>query len=226
MNRLPKVKSKTELCALIEEIGFLPLFRNEMPGFSVMDITKTTGWWSGKDDIDPWQWRTVIAAQGNIAYGKLFGQKAGFISKQWYPIFANFRRDGYDFDTLYESGKAPRKSKLIMDLFENNLTLPSYEMKRMTGFGKTGEKGFEGVLTRLQMQTYLTIHRFEKRINKSGGEYGWPVSVYGTSDSLFGEEYVRREYDIDPSDSGEKIMQQCIKYIDNVSDDEIWKFIK
>ena len=38
----------------------------------------------------------IIAAGGRIAYGKFFDRKAGFISREWLPVFANYRRDGYD----------------------------------------------------------------------------------------------------------------------------------
>ncbi|WP_331472454.1 hypothetical protein [Lacrimispora saccharolytica] len=62
-------------------------------------------------------WREIIARSGKVAYGKFFDKKAGFISVEWLPVFANYRRDGYDFDALYEDGKAPRKHKKIMDNF-------------------------------------------------------------------------------------------------------------
>ena len=42
---------------------------------------------------------------------------AGFISRKWFPVFANYRRDGYDFDALFEDEKAPYKHKKIMDFF-------------------------------------------------------------------------------------------------------------
>ena len=35
---------------------------------------------------------------GKVAYGKFFDKKAGFISLEWLPYFANYRRSGYDFD--------------------------------------------------------------------------------------------------------------------------------
>ena len=50
----------------------------------------------------------------DVLYGKFFAKKAGFISKKWLPVFANYRRDGYDFDALFEDEKAPIKHKNIM----------------------------------------------------------------------------------------------------------------
>ena len=46
-------------------------------------------------------WREIIARSGKVAYGKFFDKKAGFISVEWLPVFANYRRDGDDFDALY-----------------------------------------------------------------------------------------------------------------------------
>lgn len=41
--------------------------------------------------------------------------------KKWLPVFANYRRDGYDFDALYDDGKAPNKHKKIMvNFMEDN----------------------------------------------------------------------------------------------------------
>lgn len=66
-------------------------------------------------------WRAIIARRHDIVYGKFFDKKAGFISKKWLPVFANYRRDGYDFDALYDDGKAPNKHKKIMvNFMEDN----------------------------------------------------------------------------------------------------------
>ena len=88
-------------------------------------------------------WRTVIARRHDIVYGKFFDKKAGFISKKCLPVFANYRRDGYDFDALYDDGKAPNKHKKIMvNFMEDNADSEIYsnELKKQAGFGKDGEK--------------------------------------------------------------------------------------
>ena len=100
------VHSADELLKVIEKVGFLPLFSNEVDGFSVENMTEAECWWCGDAEIDPWEWRGVLARTGKVAYGKFFRNKAGFVSKKWFPEFANYRRDGYDFDSRYEDGKA------------------------------------------------------------------------------------------------------------------------
>lgn len=152
-----------EAIAYINKVGFLPLFKNEIPGFSLEERTASEYWWSKNPEVDPWEWRAIIARSGNVAYGKFFDKKAGFISKEWLPYFVNYRRDGYDFDALWDDEKASRRQKKIMDLFakENaNAEYYSSEVKQKAGFGKDGEKGFEGTITDLQMQMYLCVRDF------------------------------------------------------------------
>lgn len=67
-------------------------------------------------------------------------------------MFANYRRNGYDFDSLYEDELANYRSKKIMDLFPGEEELFSFEVRRKAGFEKGGEKNFEGVMTALQMR--------------------------------------------------------------------------
>ena len=94
-----RIKSSEELLEVIDRVGFMPLFENEVPGFSVENMTATSDWWCGDESVDPWEWRIILARTGKVAYGKFFGKKAGFVSKKWFPRFANYRRDGYDFDS-------------------------------------------------------------------------------------------------------------------------------
>jgi hypothetical protein len=203
-----RIKSSNELSDYINEVGFLPLFKNNIEGFSVEEITATDSWWSDRPEEDPWVWREVIATKGEIAYGKLFSNRAGFISKEWYPYFAVYRRDGYDFDSRYEDGLANFRAKKIMDVLMECGTLPSNEIKSIAGFGKGGEKGFEGVMTSLQMQTYITARGFQQRRNKKNVEYGWPVALYCISEELFGEDHVRSAYSLSPALAKEKIVTQ------------------
>ena len=170
------IHSVDEAIKYINEFGFLPLFKNDIDGFSLEERTVPEYWWSDNPVVDPWMWRAIIARRHDIVYGKFFDKKAGFISKKWLPVFANYRRDGYDFDALYDDGKAPNKHKKIMvNFMEDNADSEIYsnELKKQAGFGKDGEKGFDGAITNLMMQTYLCNCDFKKRVNKRGIEYGW-----------------------------------------------------
>ncbi len=200
-----RVRSWRELIRWIDEVGFLPLFKNEAAGFSVEEHTSDRFWWAGDPEQDPWEWRELIARSGQVAYGKFFGRKAGFISRAWFPHFANWRRDGYDFDSRWDEALASLRSKKIMDRFQEREEWFSYQLKAAAGFGKDGEKNFEGVITDLQMQGYLLVRDFRRRINKKGVPYGWPISVYTTPEALWGYDHVSSAYRLEPKESRQRI---------------------
>ena len=213
-----RIRSWQELINWINEVGFLPLFANEIEGFSAEEHVSPDFWWTGDRQQDPWEWREIIAASHQVAYGKFFAGKAGFISKEWLPYFVNYRRKGYDFDSRWEDGLAGRREKVIMDLLtdrdeDGDVTFPekqilSTELKKIAGFGKDGEKNYPGIITGLQMQTYLVITDFHRRKNKRGEEYGMSVSVMLPPESIWGYEAVTSAYKEKPEDSWERIIRR------------------
>ena len=54
---------------------------------------------------------------------KILWKKVAFISAQWFSDFANFRRDGYDFDALYDDGLANYWDKELYELLERESIL-------------------------------------------------------------------------------------------------------
>lgn len=199
-----------EAIEYINEVGFLPLFKNDIPGFSLEERTVPEYWWCGDPELDPWEWREIIARSGEVAYGKFFDKKAGFISQKWLPYFANYRRDGYDFDALWDDQKASRRQKKIMDVFEEKDEVYSNELKKEAGFGKEGEKGFDGTITDLQTMTYLVVRDFRQRKNKKGELYGWPIAIYSKPEAIWGRELVASKYSEDPFQSGEAIAKHIM----------------
>ena len=67
-----------EAVEYINRVGFLPLFKNEIPGFSLEERTVAEYWWSDDPVRDPWRWRIAIAKKHDVLYGKFFAKKAGF----------------------------------------------------------------------------------------------------------------------------------------------------
>lgn len=199
--------SAQDVIALTEELGFLPMFRGTIPGFSVEDNCPPELWFA--DGVDgPWEWKGPIASSGRCAYGKFFGGRAGFVSREWLPDFCNLRRDGYDFDARYDDGLAPAKDALLYGTLTSRGTLLSKELKRLCGFRKGGRTGFETAITRLQMQTYVLIANFDYEIDSHGVPYGWGVTRYGTPEALFGAELVTSAYDRAPEESRERILRK------------------
>lgn len=197
-----------ELIEYVNRVGFLPLFSNDIEGFSAEEHADARYWWTGNTERDPWEWREQAAQSGKVAYGKFFRGRAGFISLEWLPVFANFRRDGYDFDSLYEEGLAKGRAKAIMELFDRQERLYSYEIKSLAGFGKGGLKNFSGMITDLQMQLYLVITDFRRRRNKRGEEYGMPVAGLQTPESVWGYELLSSNYGEEPERSAERIVSR------------------
>lgn len=189
---------------MVQDFGFLPFFQNEIPGFSVEEHTPPDLWFS--EVPGPWEWKGPVARSGSCVYGKIFGKKAGFVSLDWLPDFANYRRDGYDFDARYEDGLAPRKDKGLYDALEQNGSMLTHQLKAFCGYGKGGASGFETVITRLQMQCYVLIADFEHRRDKNGKEYGWGVARYATVEQIVGAERATAAYDRSPTESKQRIL--------------------
>lgn len=222
---LPKISNSVELEALVTEIGFLPFFTCEIEGYSLKECTPAEYWFV--DGVEgPWEWKGMAASKGNVAYGKLFNKKAGFVSKKWYPDLANYRRDGYDFDARYEDGLASYKCKKVMDLLTKRGSLLSNEIKESAGFGKKGLKGFDTVITTLQIQTYITAENFEYKIDKYGCEYGWGIARYAISEEIFGSDYTRSCYSSSPMVSKTKIMEQVRSICPKAFEKQIERLIR
>lgn len=230
-----RIRTWQELVRWIDEVGFLPLFANHIPGFSAEEHVSPDFWWTGNREQDPWEWREIIAGSHQAAYGKFFCQKAGFISLEWLPVFANFRRGGYDFDARWEDGLASRREKKIMDVLtgrdqDGDVTFPAEEilstdLKRKAGFGGDGEKNYSGIVTGLQMQTYLVIAVFRKKRSRRGEEYGMPVSVLLPPEALWGYERVTSAYGERPEDSRQKILRRVKELYPDADEADIIKLI-
>ena len=222
------LRSAEELAGYIEKVGFLPLFSNSIPGFSVEEHTAASGWWTGDPDRDPWMWREILTGSRRVAYGKFFFGNAGFVSLEWFPDFVNLRRDGYDFDALWDDEKANRKQKKIMDLFPEgaDAALLTSELRQKAGFGKEGETGFDSTLTGLQMLTYLCPMDFCRRKNKAGKEYGWRIALMSTPEQIFGEELVRSRYPDDPADSLQRMCSHLEKFFPDVPGEQLERVLQ
>lgn len=226
-----RIRSRRELADWINEVGFLPLFGNEIKGFSVEEHVSPDFWWTGDAEQDPWEWRETIARSRETAYGKFFGKKAGFISLAWLPYFANARRDGYDFDARYDDGLANARAKRGMDVFSDgdggwkDEPIFSTELKRLAGFGKDGAKNFPGVVTELQMQLYLVAADFRRRKNKRGGEYGMAVSVLLPPEAVWGYDAVTAAYAEPPEESARRIAEQIRTHWPSADEASVWRMV-
>lgn len=220
---LSQLYSPEDVIALTEEWGFLPFFANCIPGFSIEERCPPSLWFS--EQPGPWEWKGPAARSGRCVYGKLFANKAGFVSREWLPDLVNCRRDGYDFDARYDDGLARRQDKTVYDVLTAYGSLLSKALKREAGYGKGGSKGFDGVITRLQMQTYVTIDDFEYMRDRHGDPYGWGVARYTTPEEQFGYDYVTSAYSREPAESRARIAEHLARLLPNAGEQNILRIV-
>ena len=164
--------------------------------------------------------------QTGCAYGKFFEKKACYISPEWYPDFANYRRDGYDFDARYDDGLAALKDKQLYELIEKAGPVISKELKRMGDYRKGGVTGFDTVITRLQAQGYVLITDFVYMHDRYGNPYGWGVAEYGTPEQWMGERFTQRVYQRSPQASYDRILNHFVSLFPDTDVSVIKRFLK
>lgn len=221
----PRIHNAMELEALVQQMGFLPFFTCSVPNFSIEEFTPSR-YWCVEGVDGPWEWRMELARRGLVAYGKLFSKKAGLVSREWYPDLANYRRDGYDFDARYEEGLASYREKCVMDVLLREGPTLSKDLKRLAGFGGDGLKGFDTVMTSLQMQTYVTVYSFEYARDKYGKPYGWGIARYAVAEDVLGTEVTQGAYHRSPEESKARIVQHLGTLCSDAFDDDLEKLIR
>lgn len=203
---LPPITGPAVLAHLVDDIGFLPFFRSAVPGLSIEEHTPERLWFSETED-GPWEWKGPVLRLCGGAYGKLFRGKAGYVSRAWFPDLANLRRDGYDFDARYDDGLASFRDKDLLDTLTRTGPVLSRELKRQAGYGgKDGRKGFDTLLTRLQMQCYIVTEDFVYARDRLGRAYGWGVAKYATPEQRFGSDFCAEAYRRTPEESLERML--------------------
>ena len=218
------IHSQSDLADMVENFGFLPLLKNQIPGFSVEDHTPSELWFA--DGVDgPWEWKGPVIRETGCAYGKFFHGKAGFISAEWFPDFANYRRDGYDFDARYDDGLSRYQDKIVYDILAEHSSLISREWRRLAGIEKRGE--FDAIVSRLQMQGYVTTVDFEYAKSRNGKPYGWGLARYTTPETYFGEAFSKHVYDRDPQESRQRIWDYVRSLVPQAAQKggNLWKYI-
>lgn len=151
---LRKIQNAEDIWKLVQETGFLPLFQNEIKGFSIEECTPPSLWFS---DTKPGPWG---------------------------------------------------------------------ELKKKCNYVKGGNKGFETVITRLQMEAYLVVEDFEYMRDKAGNTYGWGVARYSTPERLAGEDFFYGEYKKEPELSRKAVYGHIKRLFPEVSEKQLVKLFK
>jgi len=191
-------------------------------------------WHTECPETDPWEWRMrVLEERNDIAYGKVFFKKTGFITKEWYPYFLAARRsNGLSFEEAYADGHISHAARRVYDVIVQNGSLPSNSIKSLAGFKREDKSVFERALVELQMKMFVTMCGRHEQSHMAS-------NVFCTVDRFF------QEHDI-PTDLGffeskddvlkkaaaiskdaaiKKITRQVLKLNPHAEEKKILKFI-
>ena len=220
------IRTKADLIQAINEYGFLPFFENSIDGFSIEEHIAPDRWWhSDTGEWSAWEWKGPVIRETGCAYGKFFEKKACYISPEWFPDFANYRRDGYDFDARYDDGLAQYRDKLLYDLVEQNAPVISKRLKQLGNYKKGGNKGFDTIITRLQAQGYVIISDFVYMKDKYGNPYGWGVAEYSTPEAFMRGGFTDKVYSRSPEESYERLLEHFTRLFPNEDVGKLKKFL-
>lgn len=219
---LPVISSDVELMALINEIGFLPLLDSGITGFSAAEladedcgyVTFDDGGW----DWPLWKWKGPVVRETECMYGKFFNKKAGFVSREWWPDFCNYRRSKFPRP---EEGTI--EDAILMTLREGRSMITRHLRAACDFNGKGMRSKFDAFLTRLEMGTYIVTEDFVYPQDKHGREYGWGWSLLTTPDDLRGKEFSRCERT--PEESFERIYNHLRALLPQASERQIKRLI-
>lgn len=219
------IQTKDDLVAAIQKTGILPLFQNDISGFSIEEHTDTSAWFPDNGQ-GVWEWKGPVIQEAGCAYGKFFGNKTAFISAEVFPDFANYRRDGYDFEGQYEDGFISYKDKVLYELVDSHAPVLSKTLKRLGNYKKGWITGFDASMNRLQSKGYVIISNFVYMKDHYGKEYGWGVAEYSTPEKFFGSVFVDATYQRQPEESYQRLLCHLQNLLPEVPEKAIRKFLR
>lgn len=218
-----QIHNSAELIELIDRIGFLPLLDCGIRGFCAEDVVdedcRYVVFADGGWDWPLWNWKGEIITEGGHVYGKFFGGKAGFVSREWWPDLCNYRRSIHPKPT-----EGSIEEAILMILNEHG-SLITRELRALCGFdGPKMRSRFDGYVTRLQMATRIVTEDFVYPHDRHGHQYGWGWSLLTTPERLYGSNECRCQRT--PDESLQRITQQLHKICPDARENEILKIIR
>ena len=227
-----RVRTKQDLIDAVREYGIVPYFSTSIPGFSLEEHCSPSVLFSDGDD-DTWAWKGPVIQEIGCAYGKFFEKKAAYVSREVFLDLANYRRDGYDFDSRYDDGLARFQDKQLYDLIDLNAPVPSRVLREKGGYAYSGrwqktegKKGFDTSVVRLQEQCYVLISDFVYTLDKKGNKRGWGVAEYSTPEKTMGEFFTENVYRRTPEESYERLLEHLVKLVPGAREKDLRKFLK
>ena len=218
-----EIRTQKDLEDIIEEFGIIPFFFFFIPGFSIEEHTPAELWFT--DEPGPWEWKGPVIRATGCAYGKYFEHKAAYISRKWFPDFANFRRDGYDFDARVDDELVAYTDKMLFNLLNENAPVLSRDLKRLGHYNRNENKGFDTIMSRLQAQCYVVISDFVYMKDRNGKEYGWGIAQYSTPEKMMGTDFTSKVYQRQPEESFEAVLNHLRELIPDIPEKTLARFL-
>lgn len=207
---------------LVEELGFLPFFDCGIDGFSADELVDPAcryrplpdgGW-----DWPLWDWKGPIVKETHCAYGKFFNGKAGFVSREWWPDFCNWRR------SLHPAPAEDSIEGIILDVLHLNGSMITRNLRNACGLGGPKLRGkFDGYTTRLEMAARVVIEDFVYAHDKHNRPYGWGLALLNTPENLLGRELC--QCDRTPDQSYRRMVQHLRTFLPNASENQLDKLL-
>ena len=220
------IRTKQDMIDAVRAFGFLPFFAGPIPGFSIEEHVAADAWYSSDGEWKVWDWKGPVIREAGCAYGKFFGNKAVFVSAEWFPELANYRRDGYDFDARYDDGLASRREKELYDLLAAAAPVTSRALKTAGNYRKGGRKGFDTTVARLQAQCYVIISDFVYAADRHGRPYGWGIAEYSTPEIFFGEGFAERAYRRPPEESFRMVLDHVRGLFPDAEEETVRRYLR
>ncbi len=183
-------------------------------------------WHIEEPEVDPWEWRMrVLNECDDIAYGKFFFKKSGYITKEWYPYFYAVRRGHRILSEEYEEGNISQYAKRIYELVDEHKELPLHLIKQYGGFTKEDKSKFDSAITELQMKFYITMCGRARKQSQKGEEYGWSSTVFCKTEDFFEMEVIQAAEKIAPEEAYKKIEARIYELNPDAKSNKVKKFI-
>ena len=206
----------------IQQVGFLPLLDSGIAGYSaeavVDDDCRYVVFADGGWDWPLWKWKGPIIQEGICVYGKFFASKAGFISREWWPDFCNYRRSKHPRPT-----EGSIEEAILLTLQEHG-SLITRELRAACGFtGSKMRSRFDAFVTRLQMACRIVTEDFVYPLDKHNNEYGWGWALLTTPEQLLGRDHCKCPHT--PEESYQRLHAHLHSIVPEATDKQIAKLL-
>lgn len=206
----------------IQQVGFLPLLDSGIAGYSaeavVDDDCRYVVFADGGWDWPLWKWKGPIIQEGICVYGKFFASKAGFISREWWPDFCNYRRSKHP-----RPAEGSIEEAILLTLQEHG-SLITRELRAACGFtGSKMRSRFDAFVTRLQMACRIVTEDFVYPLDKHNNEYGWGWALLTTPEQLLGRDHCKCPHT--PEESYQRLHAHFRSIVPEATDKQIAKLL-